>query len=117
MLRLPFVLLLVFVLSLFEGGIGKLADINDSLMYKAHMSYTAMTAKRCMHSLSVAIVHILAAATIRGWRLFCSELPIVRLLFEGSNCLRAASIRRLSGNTTFALRSTSPSTTIAHVLV
>ena len=56
-----------------------------------------LNAVSSMHSLSGAIVHILAA-TIQGWRLFCSELPIVRLLFEGSNCLRAASIRRLSGN-------------------
>ena len=32
-------------------------------------------------------------ATIRGWRLFCSELQIVRLLFEGSDYLRVASIQ------------------------
>ena len=44
-----------------------------------------LNAVSSMHSLSVAIVHILATATIRGWCLFCSELPIVRLLFEGSN--------------------------------
>jgi len=29
-------------------------------------------------------VHILAAATIRGWLFFRSDLPILRLLFEGS---------------------------------
>ena len=37
----------------------------------------------------VCILRILAAATIQGQSLFCSELPIVRLL------LRAASIRSL----------------------
>ena len=31
----------------------------------------------------VQMPRILAAATIRGRRLFCSELPIVQLLFEG----------------------------------
>ena len=32
----------------------------------------------------VRVLNILAMATIQGWRLFHSELPIVRLLFEGS---------------------------------
>ena len=29
------------------------------------------------------IICVLVAATIQGWRLFHSELPIVQLLFEG----------------------------------
>ena len=33
----------------------------------------------------VCMPHILAVATFRGWRLFCSELLIVRLLFEGGD--------------------------------
>ena len=36
---------------------------------------------------------VLATATIPWQRLFNSELPIVRLLFEGSDYLRAASNR------------------------
>ena len=38
--------------------------------------------------------HIVAMATIQGRRLFRSELLIVRLLFEGGDYSRAASIRR-----------------------
>ena len=42
----------------------------------------------------VRVPRILAAATIRGRRLFCSELPIVRLLFKGGDYSRVASIQR-----------------------
>ena len=42
----------------------------------------------------VCVLCILTTATIRGWRLFPSELPIVRLLFEGGDYLRTASIQR-----------------------
>ena len=36
--------------------------------------------------------HPLAAATIQVWHLFCSELPIVRLLFEGGDYLMVVSV-------------------------
>ena len=42
----------------------------------------------CTHARAL---RILAVATIQGWYLFCSELPIVRWLFKGSDYLRAAS--------------------------
>ena len=42
----------------------------------------------------VRVPCILAAATIWGWRLFCSKVLIVWLLFKGGNYLRAASIWR-----------------------
>ena len=47
------------------------------------------------------VPHILAEATIREWHLFRLELPIVRLLFEGGNYLRAVTIRR---NTVYTVR-------------
>ena len=44
----------------------------------------------------VRVPCILAVATIRGQYLFCSELPIVHLLFEGGNYSRAASVENSS---------------------
>ena len=35
----------------------------------------------------------LATATIQGWHLFRSKLPVVRLLFEGGDYSRAVTIR------------------------
>ena len=46
----------------------------------------------------LCVVYTIAMATIRGQHLFRSELPIVWLLFEGSDYSRVASIRR---NTVF----------------
>jgi len=45
-------------------------------------------------STRVRVPHIVTAATIRGRRLFCSELLIVQLLFEGGDYSRVASNRR-----------------------
>ena len=52
------------------------------------MSGTVMTVNAISSTRS-----LLAAATIRGRRLFGSELPIVRLLFEGGDYSRVATIR------------------------
>ena len=46
----------------------------------------------------VRVPSIVAADTIRGWRLFSSELLIVRLVFEGGNYSRAVSIQKKYGN-------------------
>ena len=48
----------------------------------------------------VPCIPVLAMATIPGRYLFCSELPIVWLLFESGNYSRVASIQR---NTVFTL--------------
>ena len=53
------------------------------------------------HSHHVCVPCLLAAATIQGRRLFVQELRIVRLLFEGGDCSRAAFIRR---NTVYRAR-------------
>jgi len=39
-----------------------------------------------------------ATATIQGWCLFCWELPIVRLLFNGSNWYAINTYRQLYVN-------------------
>ena len=44
-------------------------------------------------STHVCVPHILTTATVWGWCLFRLELPIVRLLFDGSNYLSAATIQ------------------------
>ena len=44
-------------------------------------------------STCVRALCILAMATLWGWCLFHSELPIVQLLFEGSNYLRVVTIQ------------------------
>ena len=71
------------------------------LLSAMETSLRTRTGLEIAHWASVAIIStwvralcILAAATIRGWCLFCLELPILQLLFEGSNCLGAASNRR-----------------------
>ena len=54
-------------------------------------NHRPQTAQEIAEGVSTGIVstrfhalRILAMATIRGWCLFCSELPIVWLLFEGA---------------------------------
>ena len=42
----------------------------------------------------ICVLHILAAATNQGRHLFCLELPIVQLLFEGGDALRVTSNQR-----------------------
>ena len=58
---------------------------------------TALEIAQCMSeaiiSARVRAPHILTVATIRGRHLFHSELQIVRLLFEGSDYSRAATIQ------------------------
>ena len=59
-----------------------------------------LLASKVLSTLAVAtiflllILRIVAAATNRGRRLFCSALPEVRLLFEGGDESRAASDRK-----------------------
>ena len=45
-------------------------------------------------SARIRVLRVLHVATIRGWRLFRLEFPIVRLLFEGGDYSRAASNQR-----------------------
>ena len=98
---------------LFEGGIyffGKPADINNSwLRYIQVRQWQLLDAVSSMCSLSVLLSsanlvtviictrehlpYILAAATIRGRRLFHSELPIMQLLFEGGVYSKKYSIK------------------------
>ena len=46
----------------------------------------------CVHATCV-----LAAATSQGWHLLCSEFPVVRLQFEGSDDSRAGSCHAVDG--------------------
>ena len=71
------------------------------LLSAVETSLRTQTALEIAQWVSVALISvrirapcILAAATIWGWRLFHSELPIVWLLFEGGDYSRAASNRR-----------------------
>ena len=56
----------------------------------SHTTRTALTLDWWLSSeiVCVRVLRIVAAATIRGWHLFRSELLIVRLLFEGSDFWR-----------------------------
>ena len=88
-------------LGLIDAGSTCIMHSLSVLLSAMKTSLRTRTGLEIAHWASVAIIStwvrvlcILATATIRGQCLFCLELLIVWLLFEGSNCLRAASNRR-----------------------
>ena len=100
--------MLIFPWLLFKGGVhffGKPTAINNGwIRYTQTIQQRLLDAFSSLHNLSVLLLAVeqshttqtalplawlhtcvCCVATIQGWRLFCSELPIVRLLFEGGN--------------------------------
>ena len=81
--------------SLVNLNIYRISSIRRCSYYLFRCSFRVATIRGQQHLfLCVCVPHLLAAATIRGRRSFRSKAyRIVRLLFEGSDYLRAVSIR------------------------
>ena len=79
-------------LGLIDSGMHSLSVLLETSHRTWRALEIAQGASAGIISRRVRALRILAMATIWGQRLFCSDLPIVRLLLEGSVYLRAVSI-------------------------
>ena len=79
----------VMIVSSLSSAVSRANKSNSTNSPSASLGWWLSSKIICV---CVHVLCIVAAATIQGRHLFCSELPIVRLLFEGSDYLRVTSI-------------------------